>query len=53
MLIGLQVPQGERGDFQALLDQVVYECRDGTENPAYWMFLRCRHAFCEFLPSSC
>ena len=40
VLIGLQVPQGERGDFQAFLEDVGYECEDETANPAYRLFLR-------------
>ena len=40
VLVGLQVPQGERGDFQAFLDEVGYEYREETGNPAYRLFLR-------------
>ena len=40
VLIGLQVPPPERGDFLSFLDEVGYECREETENPAYRMFLR-------------
>ena len=40
VLIGLQVPQRERGDFLLFLEEVGYECREETENPAYRMFLR-------------
>ena len=40
VLIGLQVPQGERADFQAFLEEVGYEFEDETANPAYRMFLR-------------
>ena len=40
VLIGLQVPEGERGDFQSFLDEVGYEHREETENPAYRLFLR-------------
>ena len=40
VLIGLQVPEGERGDFQAFLEDVGYECEDETANPAYRLFLR-------------
>ena len=40
VLIGLQVPEGERGDFQSFLDEVGYEYREETENPAYRLFLR-------------
>ena len=40
MLIGLQVPQAERADFQSFLEQVGYDYREETENPAYRLFLR-------------
>ena len=40
VLIGLQVPRHERGDFQSFLDEVGYEYREETGNPAYRMFLR-------------
>ena len=40
VLMGLQVPQGERGDFQTFLDDVGYDYRDETANPAYRLFLR-------------
>ena len=40
VLIGLQVPSAERGDFQSFLEEVGYEYREETENPAYRMFLR-------------
>ena len=40
MLIGLQVPQGERGEFLSFLDEVGYEYWEETENPAYRLFLR-------------
>ena len=40
VLIGLQVPPAERGDFQSFLKEVGYEYREETENPVYRMFLR-------------
>ena len=40
VLMGLQVPEAERGDFQVFLDEVGYEYREETENPAYRLFLR-------------
>ena len=40
VLIGLQVPQDQRGNFQSFLEEVGYDCRDETENPAYRLFLR-------------
>ncbi len=40
VLIGLQVPQAERADFQSFLAQVGYHYREETDNPAYRLFLR-------------
>ena len=40
VLMGIQVPPAERGDFQSFLDEVGYEYREETENPAYRLFLR-------------
>ena len=40
VLIGLQVPQAERADFQSFLAQVGYDYREETDNPAYRLFLR-------------
>ena len=40
VLIGLQVPSAERGDFQSFLKEVGYEYREETGNPVYRMFLR-------------
>ena len=40
VLIGLQVPQDERSLFQSFLDEVGYEYREETQNPAYRLFLR-------------
>ena len=40
VLIGLQVPQAERADFQSFLAQVGYDHREETDNPAYRLFLR-------------
>ena len=40
VLIGLQVPQDERGKFQLFLEQVGYDYREETANPAYRLFLR-------------
>ncbi len=39
VLIGLQVPQEERADFQSFLEQVGYDYREETDNPAYRLFL--------------
>ncbi|CAI8005869.1 L-threonine dehydratase biosynthetic IlvA, partial [Geodia barretti] len=40
VLIGLQVPQDERGKFRLFLEQVGYDYREETANPAYRLFLR-------------
>ncbi|MCY4406442.1 MAG: threonine ammonia-lyase, biosynthetic [Rhodospirillaceae bacterium] len=40
VLIGVQVPQTERADFQSFLAQVGYDHREETDNPAYRLFLR-------------
>ena len=40
VLIGLQVPQAERANFQSFLTQVGYDYREETDNPAYRLFLR-------------
>ena len=40
VLMGIQVPPGERGDFQSFLDEAGYEYREETGNPAYRLFLR-------------
>ena len=40
VLIGLQVPRDERGEFPAFLAVVGYEYREETGNPAYQLFLR-------------
>jgi len=39
VLVGLQVPKGERAAFQRFLDEVGYRYRDETDNPAYRLFL--------------
>lgn len=39
VLVGMQVPQSERGEFQAFLDRIGYECVEETDNPAYRLFL--------------
>jgi threonine dehydratase len=39
VLVGLQVPKGERGTFQKFLDAVGYRYWDETDNPAYRLFL--------------
>lgn len=39
VLVGIQVPPAERGEFCQLLDKLGYEYWDETENPAYQRFL--------------
>lgn len=39
VLVGVQVPPEERGDFQSFLMELGYEYRVETENPAYKLFL--------------
>jgi threonine dehydratase len=39
VLIGMQVPPAESGDFKKFLDGLGYEYADETANPAYRMFL--------------
>lgn len=39
VLIGMQVPPAEAGDFRKFLDGLGYEYADETANPAYRMFL--------------
>ena len=40
ILIGIQVPSGEKESFQQFVDGLGYPCVDETENPAYRLFLR-------------
>jgi threonine dehydratase len=40
VLVGLQVPQGERAAFQRFLRELRYEYADESRNPAYRFFLR-------------
>jgi len=39
VLVGMQVPPGDRAAFQAFLDRLGYEYVDETANPAYRLFL--------------
>jgi threonine dehydratase len=39
VLVGMQVPPEERGDFEAFLERVGYDCIEETNNPAYKLFL--------------
>ncbi len=39
VLVGIQVPPDDRKDFCKFLDQLGYEWKDETDNPAYQLFL--------------
>ena len=39
VLVGMQVPPSDNGDFRAFLDRLGYDYIDETGNPAYRMFL--------------
>ena len=39
VLIGLEIPQGEEGEFRSFLDHLGYRCVEETANPAYRLFL--------------
>ena len=40
VLVGLQVPEGERGAFRKFLRELGYDYTDETRNPAYRLFLK-------------
>ena len=40
ILVGIQVPRGDRRALRAFLDVLHYPCVDETDNPAYRLFLR-------------
>ncbi|SFF51994.1 C-terminal regulatory domain of Threonine dehydratase [Dyella marensis] len=40
ILVGIQVPAGERAMFEQFLAQLGYPCRDESGNPAYRLLLR-------------
>jgi threonine dehydratase len=40
ILVGIQVPRGDRKAFRAFLETLAYPCVDETDNPAYRLFLR-------------
>jgi threonine dehydratase len=40
ILVGIQIPEGERAAFEGFLEGLAYPCVDETENPAYRLFLR-------------
>src|SRR5438552_4262518 len=39
VLVGMQVPPSDKGEFRAFLDRLGYDCVEETGNPAYRMFL--------------
>jgi threonine dehydratase len=39
VLVGMQVPPGQKAEFRRFLDRLGYTCVDESENPAYRMFL--------------
>src|SRR6185295_15059936 len=39
VLVGMQVPPSEMGEFRAFLDRLGYDCFEETSTPAYRMFL--------------
>ena len=39
VLVGMQVPPSDKGEFRAFLDRLGYDCVEETANPAYRMFL--------------
>ena len=40
ILVGIQVPKGDRKAFKAFLDALAYPCVEETTNPVYRLFLR-------------
>ena len=40
ILVGIQVPDGERGAFADFIGTLAYPCVEETANPAYRFFLR-------------
>ena len=40
ILVGIQVPKGDKQAFREFLDNLAYPCEDETDNPAYRLFLR-------------
>ncbi len=40
ILVGMQVPRGDRLAFKAFLDALAYPCDEETDNPVYRLFLR-------------
>jgi threonine dehydratase len=39
VLVGMQVPPGDKAEFRRFLDRLGYDYVDETRNPAYRMFL--------------
>jgi threonine dehydratase len=39
VLVGIQVPRGDKGKFRAFLEDLGYTCQEETDNPAYKLFL--------------
>ena len=40
ILVGIQVPRGDKQGFKAFLEGLSYPCADETDNPVYRLFLR-------------
>jgi threonine dehydratase len=40
ILVGIQVPRGDKKAFKAFLEDLTYPWVDETSNPAYQLFLR-------------
>ena len=40
ILVGIQVPRGDKKQFRAFLEGLAYPCEDETDNPGYRLFLR-------------
>ncbi|MCK6425660.1 MAG: threonine ammonia-lyase, biosynthetic [Burkholderiaceae bacterium] len=40
ILVGIQVPRADRGEFRRFLDTLAYPCVEETNNPVYRLFLR-------------
>lgn len=40
VLVGIQIPEGDRAAFQAFIDTLAYPCVEETDNPSYRRFLR-------------
>lgn len=40
ILVGIQVPRGDKKAFREFLDTLAYPCEDETDNPVYRLFLR-------------